>query len=270
MAVSVRSAGEQQLAYWSVDFIVRPEHRGLGVGSALKAELERRHAVLLAFGSSPTAQHIHRKRSWTCPTEVSEHYYQLRGRGPKQLAKKALQALRREPTECGNYAARVAPVADVLRTAGDLWEQHAGEYQYAVCRDSEYLEWKYVDHPLARYEAIQVVDRAGLVHAVGIVRVSGQMSRLVDYVGPRHNETAKSALVRRLLLHSQGSSVAHCTTTDEELARVLRSHGFRNHPQPSTLFGFRGKGVSLQGEDWFLTTGDSDGDLLDAAADCAA
>jgi hypothetical protein len=164
----------------------------------------------------------------------------------------------------------VVPVAEVAGLAGQLWERVAAGYQHAVCRTEDYIRWKYARHPLARYAAIRIDDFRGILRALGVVRVGRETTRLVDYIGPKRGAVEKNLIVARLLVCGLGSHRIQCITTDEEFKQSLESFGFRAWPEPTSFTVFQRPAADLEAQDWFVMSGDSDGDLVVAAADAMA
>ncbi len=271
LPVHVQCQGTLVKAYWSVDSVILPEYRGLGLGVVLKNGFEQSHPILMALGSSPRMLAIYRRRNWQRSPWVSEYFFQCHGRNLREFGKEILQWCR-QSRHIANHSHRVSvvPVTEVATLAGQLWERVAVDYPNAVCRTEDYIRWKYVSHPLARYEAIRVDDWDGNLRAMGVVRSGRETTRLVDYVGPKCSPAEKDAIVSQLLTYGLRSRRIHCLTTDAEFKRSLESCGFLRWREASSLSVLQRPAADLAPKDWFVMTGDSDGDLLDAAAEAMA
>jgi hypothetical protein len=220
----------------------------------------------MAFGSSERMLAIYRKRNWQQSHGVSEYFFQCHSRNVREIGKQFLQ-WRRHIHRPSNHSHQVSvvPMSGMAPLAGQLWERVAADYGQAVCRTEDYIHWKYVSHPLAQYDAIQVNDRDGNLRAVGIVRFGRESTRLVDYVGPKPGTAEKASIVSQLLSYGLRSRRIHCITTDAEFKKSLESSGFRRWRAPSSFSVLQHSAAGLTAEDWLIMTGDSDGDLLDAA-----
>jgi hypothetical protein len=161
-------------------------------------------------------------------------------------------------------------VTEVAKLAGQLWTRVAADYAHAVCRTEDYIRWKYVSHPLAHYEVLRVDDWDGNLRAMGVVRFGRETTRLVDYIGPRRSPAEKHVIVSQLLIYGLRSRRIHCITTDDEFKRSLESHGFLCWREATSFAVLQRPAAEFASEDWFVMTGDSDADLLDAAAEALA
>lgn len=272
--VTATSHGQALDLAWSCDFYVSADYRGQGVGTWLKKELDKRAAIVMAFGVSDQADKVLSHLGWVRPNGV--YNYRL-GRELGSLRALALQGLQWLNRLLGWLTPRVyngrLSVQECLPDPAEvnaLWASVAPDYDCVVTRDYAYLDWRYQKHPRAHYG--YVIARSGdLLEGILIVRYGGGSLKLVDYCGPAHNAGLKRALIRFCRRQWRHADVFSMTTSDMEMGQSAAREGFfRARSQPRFFMrvvpGSRSQ-VPLDNPHWFIMTGDSDGELLQAAAD---
>jgi GNAT superfamily N-acetyltransferase len=270
MPVTARMNGKRVGATWSCDFVVAAAARGAGLGKKLKSVLAAHSAPLLALGISDVAASVHSSMQWTTHAGCNLYTRLNLAPGWKVRAKWVLQGIMqlaswpvrlRDPG--GTTAVR--GIAESIPALDEIWRRVETGYDWAVCRDADYLRWRYAQHPLARYEVI-LFERAGVAHAAGIFWRSGARAALVDYVGPRDDFGAKLAIVTAFVTVTTDCTARSCTTSDLQLGRALHTLGFLSHAQRQLRFStFAPRGsAGAAPQSWFLMGGDSDGDILAA------
>lgn len=260
------------VAAWSCDFVVHPKWRGRGVGASLKRKLQTRVPVLLALGISQQAAKVHSSLGWHAGRGPVQMSYVVKSGSYKEFIKRTLQVMQRML----RWRARVPehdvvvseqPLLSVLGEIDALWERVEQTYKNVVVRDSAYLRWRYVDHPLMIYSTI-AVRRDGRLEGVGIYWVRpGERCVLADYVGAADDRSVMRAIVDRILTVGQQSLQINCFTNSPGFLQVLRDFGFsswRTRPVGFSVFSSE-SALPVVDDAWFLMGGDSDGDLLDAA-----
>lgn len=272
--VAATSYGKPLDLAWSCDFYVASEYRGQGVGTWLKKELDRRASIILAFGVSDQADKVLSHLGWMQPNDVFSYRYGRERRSFRGLALQGMQWFNRvmgwfAPSTYGGRLTVQAglPARDEV---DKLWAMVGPEYECVVARDYRYLDWRYQQHPYARY-CFVVARSNGQLEAIMVVRYSQGVLKLVDYCGPVHDAAVKRALIRRCRRQWRHAELFSVTTSDLELGQCAMREGFfRARSQPRFFMRLvPGKNGQLCPENphWFIMTGDSDGELLQAAAD---
>lgn len=271
MPVSVKIEGLVTEAVWSCDFIVSPDWRKRGVGSAMKRHLQARHPLIMALGISDAGANVHGRVGWTSLPGVPQYSLQRRVRTTKDLAKRAAQvaarlagAVLRLPRP--DVQITVQPASLLPPDVDALWHRVESTYGNVVRRDEPYLRWRYVTHPLADYQLI--VARGGdVLQAIGVFWRGEGRSTLVDYIGPAGDIGLKAAVVERFVRESGDADRLTCATSDSGFRRVLLRRGFRTWSnRPLRFHVCCAPHIPVAGgNSWFLMGGDSDGDLLAAA-----
>ena len=120
-------------------------------------------------------------------------------------------------------------------------------------------------HPVAQYQFLTLKEDGRLV-GIATLRESGSTLRLVDYVGVLDRPLVLADLIRAMERYFLQAHREVCTTSSPALQAALLGCGFlRTRARPR--FYVRS---SLESDrnceaGWFIMSGDSDGDLLEAA-----
>lgn len=271
MPIEATEKGQPIDALWSCDFHVSEAWRGVGVGSLIKAELHRKASIIMAFGISDQASHVLQHLGWRPHQNVHNYRLQRQHRSVRDWAFSALQCFNRlrglfEP-QGFPLSVKVSSVLADAEKVNALWEREKAGYPRVVKRDYSYLDWKYQQHPLARYAFVEVWDEQRLA-ALMVVRYHDGTLRIVDYSGPAYNQRLKRALVRHTRRHWRHARQISAVTSDLELGCCLKAEGFfRPRTQPRFYVYEHRKDKLSRDSEWFIMAGDSDGELLGAAAD---
>lgn len=273
MPIDVTDHGEPLDAIWSCDFYVDANHRGAGIGSLLKQGLSDRAAIILALGVSNKASQVLSHIGWQAGGSVA-NYKRIRRRWPLRNLAILLVQLKNLVVGWRRMKMSLRHTNLVINAQGELpgeqevdqlWRGIYGDYGKIVARNYRYLNWKYQQHPLARYGFV-VVRENGVLKAIAVVRFANGTLRVVDYCGPARNQGLKDQLAAFCQTHWKHGSHFSVTTSDSELGRSFLASGYyRSHTQPKFFVRTRPGMEKSDVEGWFLMGGDSDGELLLAA-----
>jgi len=271
MPVTVKLGEQREAAIWSCDFFVDRNHRGGGIGRRIKAELQRRHPLILALGISEVASHVHEASGWRANRSALSFVRFNQSRNPRELAKRILQMVQgmmswRRRRLDDALSVSIGKAGELPADVEELWRRSEPGYDNVIVRDAAYLQWRYGRHPLMQYRLV-AIRRSGRLEALGVFWATPERAALVDYVGPASAETLKRAIVAAFCAENRHVARLACLTTDVEFHAVLREFGFNVWRSRAVLFNVYAAGP-LAGQahrDWFLMGGDSDGDILEAA-----
>jgi hypothetical protein len=126
--------------------------------------------------------------------------------------------------------------------------------------DAEFLNWRYLGHPTARYLAFALVDSCKLA-GYYVLKIDGQASWLMEFVTPDSPRRLASALLLHLIETAKAAGCTHLTFSAPPRWRhwkLLHAAGFL--PVPSEIY------LSPQGEEpeliqlamWQWVPGDMD------------
>lgn len=149
-------------------------------------------------------------------------------------------------------------------TATKLWDIVSKRYSFAVRRDSEYLNWKFVKQPHIKYQRFLVLDDGALC-GVLIFRLGqkpevpiGTIAEVYTSRGESHLREIIAFAVRSL--YEQGALMIRCASSTEELSKILSKMGFRALQYYVPLFRLKNsllQNKALSGR-WLLSFGDQD------------
>lgn len=247
--LDVRGFGPVKAA-WSCDFFVSGEARGRGVGKKIKQELKHQSAAMFALGTSATAAVVLQQSGWVPFTEV----YSFRSGSPPTPRRKT-------PQDTLLTELPPAPQVDAL------WASVKYDYNAAVSRNFNYLHWRYQQSPIARYHYLPHYEQGELKNLAVLFEASDYVV-LVDYIGPRNDVEAKTTILRQLM---QLGKAVRCTTSCTEWQAILSLHHFKRSAVPINCFIYANDPALKQAiaEDFYLMTGDCDGDILSSSIEAA-
>lgn len=151
-----------------------------------------------------------------------------------------------------------------------LWENVRGNYKIIICRTSEYLNWRFLRNPDAKYTIFAYTDEAGDILGYEALKIyrEGNIIRghIVDILTVPDDNIAR-ALVRSAFdyfAEERVQDVSLWMSEDRFYSRILEEEGFIRHPG-TTHFAV----MALDKNDksllpvenpvnWHLTMGDSD------------
>jgi len=155
-----------------------------------------------------------------------------------------------------------------------LWRAVAPDYAWMVQRDADYLNWRFIDAPSGRFEAMGIHDSEGRMRGYAVVQVPGAgeaVGYVVDLlaVTPEAFSCAMEASLERLDV--AGAAVARAWAIDgSQWSSRLQGTGFRApkaadykvviamvHDDEHPL----GR-AALDPASWYFTDGDRDDELV--------
>ena len=147
-----------------------------------------------------------------------------------------------------------------------LWENIGKKYSLAVCRDSTYLNWKFVQQPNINYQRYIVLDK-GQLCGILIFRIGEEPEIPVGTIAEAYTSKGSAALKEMIAfaiksLNDQGALIIKCTSSTAILSEILVDLGFRSFEYYVPVFLLNDKNWllhqrALEGE-WFLSLGDQD------------
>ncbi|MDH4063147.1 MAG: hypothetical protein OEW19_02005 [Acidobacteriota bacterium] len=136
------------------------------------------------------------------------------------------------------FVARLRPLKEEVQAVrrfdggvDQLWQSVKGSLDLAVCREAQYLNWKFMESPHVRYQAA-VLRRgetmAGYVVYRHVREPQGRVTLIVDLLANPTDDRAVAALAgwvdREARL--EDSDKIRCYASHLELRRLLRKNGY--------------------------------------------
>ncbi len=290
LPVRCSAAGRVLELHFSHDLLVDPAYRGLGLGKRLVRQVAAA-APSVAGGLWMTGPcyALHQRMGWK---PVKPFYGQalvldaaallrrrIRSRPAVALVGWAADAYaafarRRIPRTAG-------PVEEIGRFGGgvdDLFERSAPGLGIIVERKSAYLNWKYAESPNVTYRRL-LVGRPGSPDAYIVMRIHERadghvngtiVDLLADPARPAALDSAVAAAVE--IARAGGAEVLYALVTHPGFRARLAALGFRRAPYRQTFVitgdeHFPAGVHALDAGNWYLTYGDSDGDMWSASSE---
>ena len=242
MPVRAIVRGREIDAAWGMDVMVAPERQRQGLGEQLFRTWERSVGAALGLGLSDASSRLFHKLRWP-------------NVGPVPCLVKPLsrRALRRPTWPVGlnrlvsaitlpwiRLVARSRPLHGEVRAIRHfdesftrLWEGLKDKFEFAVCRDADYLNWKYAQAPHVRYALAALMrdtEPAGYVVYRHVQEPRGRVTLLVDLLADPEDRAGVLTLLRWIDREARfaDSDKIRTFATHESFRRLLRKSGYYN------------------------------------------
>jgi GNAT superfamily N-acetyltransferase len=284
--VQLKVGSETRAAIWILDFIVREDFRGKGLGKRLVLAAREKYPTTITLGINEQSAGLFRSMGWMEMGTI--HRYQkllylgngLPGAAKIGLARGVLNLVsaplrfgaRKRPRNAGEYTVRT--VRGFGAEFDALWERASRQWVCAVRRDLRSLAWQFQEQPGKTFESIGIYEKermagyAVLFFRKGIGKAGPVKAAISDLCYEQENaaeivdaliEFALRAAVER----RAGSLVTD--VLDPLVEEKLKQHGFwRISKSPQFMAcAADAKEVIYESENWFLTRGDSDVSIIE-------
>jgi hypothetical protein len=280
MPVIAHVEGREVEAAWGMDVMVAPERQRQGLGEQLFRTWDRNVGAALGLGLTESSLGLFHKLRWPDLGSV-----------PSLAKPLSRRALRRPSWSQGlnklisaltypwvRLVARPRPVTEEIRAIKqfderftELWKRIGGRFSFAVRRDANYLNWKYVQPPHVRYHIAALVrgDRAdGYIVYRHVREPLGRTTRLVDLFADPSDDAGVLALLRWLDREARANDSDRIRTylTHGAFRKLLKKSGYYQtkssvqlvakinaHEVPRAFYA---------PEAWHVTLGDADLDTV--------
>jgi GNAT superfamily N-acetyltransferase len=278
--VEVKVADDTRRAIWILDFIVREDFRGQGLGKRLVATASESFPTMMALGINEQSTAVFRKLGWAHLGGI-HRYHRLLYAGDAvdeisqlaplrllgNLAYAASRARLRRMSKVRTSAVRLISSFDT--SFNDLWRRAAKQWPCAVVRNGRYLDWQFLQQPGKKFEVLGLFGGQELLGYVvlffrkpslrgrppkaaisDICYDPGMPDEIID-------QLLKAAIDLALERHA-GSLVTD--VLDGRVEDKLMRYGFRRIRKAPQFMAFSPESGSpmYTRSNWFLTRGDSD------------
>lgn len=300
IAVPLQWGQTRYRALWSADLMTHPDYRGQGIFKVLTERLlegarEEGIAACLVLPNRNSGPLL-RKRGWfdiktfpvmIKPVRLGPLLRQVSFRSLPKAAAGALAMARRSLSGPGQRPV-THPVADVRiesltgfdERLDELFSAVAGEYDFSVVRDREYLTWRYSACPGDRHTVLAATTERGLAGfiVIDVEAANADRGHIVEFlVRPGGNRDAvAAALLDASLSRLKARGVASIEMCAQGLPYDdwLACRGFTTVSR-ETFWGYDLVAYALQEGDfekalrdsdkkWLLSRGDADSDMATA------
>jgi len=283
--VQVKAGKVTRPAIWILDFIVREDLRGKGLGKELVRAAGKKYSTMITLGINDQSAGVFRSQGWADMGRI--HRYQrwlyagngLKGAARIELVRGALNLLSLPLRRGVGWATQGQRyIVKTVRTFGadfdELWERASGQWPCVVRRDVRTLAWQFERQPwktfeiLGAYAGERLVGYVVLFFRKGIGSGGPEKAAISDFFYERENaneivETLIQCSLRRALEERAGSLVTDVldTLTEESLSR----HGFSRIAKSPQFMAIAAEDKQriCRPENWFLTRGDADVSIIE-------
>jgi GNAT superfamily N-acetyltransferase len=297
--------GKSFRGVWFVNYMIRPDYRRGSLAMRLLSAFHRPpYSLEIAFGLNPRVAPIYQKLGWRLLKPIPRHFVVLPAATQRMKELIRMTHPDCEPDRAERLASRFTlkempdpsvPFAAVLPGSWDLcdWPGIASR-SIGAARDANYLKWRYLKHPVFKYNFLAVPDgrRTGLAvwRLETIRRRTSQGSedvdkigRLVEFLPASRSNAAQLLAIFWNQLRSTGALGAdsfgyhrknntwleefgfHAVETDPD-GQMIPGRFQPLEPRPGTMLGAvrAQNGLSLDSEEsdgiWHWTKSDADQD----------
>lgn len=151
----------------------------------------------------------------------------------------------------------------------DLWNSVREKFDFAVERDFDYLQWRYVEQPHTKHYCIRAFNSSGVLSGLMIYRLADEnidIGCIVDelIVASDEEENIADSLLGKCesCVREQGVSQIHIATSDYRIINILLGRGFFIVEKKPLIINSNNEKVrNLNSEsEVMLTKGDQDWD----------
>jgi hypothetical protein len=279
MPVALSLGGREVDGSWGMDVMVAPERQRQGLGELLFGTWDRHVGAAMGLGLSASSHRLFQKLRWP---EVGPVPYLV-----KPLTRRAFRRAQwpmlfnrlvsAVTLPYVRFVARTRPLSGevrLIRRFGSdfdaLWQRSAPDLDFAVRRDSRYLQWKYISPPHVRY-TIAALVRDDVAQGYIVYRHAreprGRVTLIVDFLVHPNDEAGLETLLRWVDREARAadSDKVRCFCMHAGFRKVLKREGYAQ--TASTLqFVARINREPVSSDfytatdRWHVTLGDSDQD----------
>lgn len=219
MVKPLQVEGRRVTAYEIGDFLTVPDFRKRGLGSRLTemlyAEMRTRGAALVYGQPNDVSFPVLMKLGFEEPQQIHQRSYAVPSRAisrrlhvsPKLISWTHIDDLTRSvAAPAGSRSVRVERISRFDAESDRIWEKARDGYKFLVVRESEFLNWRYVDSPTPYQIWLARRGNEPVGFLVGFSGKDERVGEIVDLFTSESDLTAARALLHHAFkeFHSQG------------------------------------------------------------------
>ena len=279
LPVRVSLKGMEVDGAWGTDALVAPERDAQGVGEALVRTWDRHTGAALALGVSAESRQLLEKLHWPAPNLIPCLVKPLTRRALRlpnwpvainRLVSALTLPVVRIVSRSRPLRAECEPIRRFDSSFTALWDRLAPQFDFAVRRDSAYLNWRYIEPPHVRYSVV-ALKREGDVHGYAVYRHRheplGRVTMLVDFLVAPDDLSGLKTLLRWVdrEARAEDTDKVRCYVMHAGFRRILRRNGYFQ-VKSSLEVSVKVNAVQVprgfyeHTDAWHVTYGDSDQD----------
>ena len=227
---------------WSVDTIVLPDYRRCGIGRRLQQASQEAHQAFASMSMSAANRRIKQRLGgqqlgelleWSLgdPAAQQTPISRLRRTCRHAFDRMRLNQATRESTT-HRSSLRCVPLERLDESIDAIWTDRKSDYDWGINRDSQFLNWKYMDQPHVTHRAWRLERDRGHIGWI-VIRLAGpgepKRGLVADLVVPSHDPSLRVAVLVELveLCRQAGLTCIRVGSSSATEAAALKSTGFR-------------------------------------------
>ncbi len=227
LPLTLKTGSDRRAAFFSVDSVVDPAFRRMGIMSELYRYTARIMPIMYSKGTNPGMYELLMKFGYRV---VRPNTYLVNYLAPvKHLLSKlgVYEPPRPLPTTVDS-SGEMLPVKRFGEEFDEFWERASRQYEGVVVKDSAYMNWRYLDIPHLEYQAFYRMVGGKVVSAL-VLRGNGTSGSIVDVLwdGERAEEPSAAIGTAKRVFEKGGGLKLSCWGTHRRLRESLRQNRFR-------------------------------------------
>lgn len=228
LPLPMRVGADRFDAFFSVDSVVDPAFRRMGIMTGLYRHTARIMPVLYSKGTNPGMYDLLIKFGYRV---VQPNTYMVNYLAPVKylLGKLKLYAPPKPSPMAVDPSEEILPVKRFGTEFDEFWERVAKLYTGIVVKDSAYMNWRYVDIPHMEYQPFYRTVRDKIVSTL-VLRGNGTAGFIVDVLWDPEEaaEPSKTIEFAKRYFKKRGFNKLSCWGTHEKLRQSLKESFFHD------------------------------------------
>jgi hypothetical protein len=150
----------------------------------------------------------------------------------------------------------------LISVVDELWEFNKGQYKTGIVRDSDYLRWRFLNHPNWSYSLFILSKRGGRAVGWCALKHDGEEMLLVDFMVPLGFFACLLEKVEEIAVLFGSKAVSVAVPEETVWAKEIFSLGYQNNPTDlhftTSFMGSPPSWADGQVKEVFYTMGDMD------------
>ena len=134
---------------------------------------------------------------------------------------------------------RIERIMDIDASFDRLWEKCQDNYPFSIIRNSDFVRWRFLNHPMKKYEIFGYrKDSDNGLSAYAVFSVEEEKARIADILAP-FPEDLVGDFMNQTACELKGRGIERIETWLPEnhfITKTLTSAGFINSPEPLGIF----------------------------------
>jgi hypothetical protein len=259
---------------WSCDFMVSKQYQGHGIGKNIKKTLKSTiSGQILSLGISDKALKLLSKNGWNTDISLVNYRKIITPRSTKGVAAYIVGKL----IECSKlFINQSTPLLyfkfesmPLESEIDNLWERVKNLYSNTVIRNASYYQYRFDAKLASNVEFLVGRGVDGEVLSIYVFKQQGQIIEILDYLG---DFTQKNNFVKGISSFSiyQNIDSINMNASHPVIIKSMIYSGFIKTKSFSSFAALNSNDLSNNhslNNEWFLTSSDSDGELIKTIKD---